>query len=321
MCMVASAPGQSYSHNLSCGREEPLPGMDFLLPVQHKPKLCNRFLFTCISEVTYVSVSALVQNSFDQVCPGVALTCGSSSVLRFSRWTSHGSDECSGRKVCIFGSWLLLMVTMEIGGLERERELRWASRERCSTEAPLTSCQKQDQVSVSWTPTEAHHRLYIHRVHQAVVAEPKGTSPVNLLSAPPAAGGTDSPSACCRWRLDQGRDYRPAAAAGPTAPPAHLHRSHRFTASAMPPGGNVQTHLVWEQRRPDSEPTAVTGETWHPEGRTQSSLDKSWPAAGAFPASGAAASAQTTRQTDQWLTGRQAKDGATQPTWKPLRSV
>lgn len=37
-----------------------------------------------------------------------------------------------------------------------------------------------------------------------------------------AAAGRDWLSACCRWRPDRGRGYRPAAAAGPESPPAHL---------------------------------------------------------------------------------------------------
>lgn len=142
MCSSVQAQGQRYSQNPSCGGGEPLPVMDFLLPVQHKHLFSFIFYFTCSSEINYISQDASVQNFSNQEFPGVALTCGSSSVLRFSRWTSHGSDKCSGRNGRIFGSWLLLGATMVIGVWERERELRWASRDRCS-EAPPTSCQKK----------------------------------------------------------------------------------------------------------------------------------------------------------------------------------
>lgn len=92
----------------------------------------------------------------------VFLTCGSSIVLRFSRWMSHGSDERSGRNGCSFGSWLSLGATMVIGGWERKSKLRWASRDRCSTEAPPTSCQKNKLESVKKIcsnnlPQEWHH--------------------------------------------------------------------------------------------------------------------------------------------------------------------
>lgn len=78
------------------------------------------------------------------------LTCVSSSVLRFSRWMSHGSDEWSGWKGRSFGSWLLLVATMVMGGWQREREARWASSDRWSTEAPPTSCQNKNTIKPEW---------------------------------------------------------------------------------------------------------------------------------------------------------------------------
>ena len=73
------------------------------------------------------------------------LTWASSSVLRFSRWMSHGSDELSGRNGRSFGSLVLLWVTMVTGGWQRESEDRWASSDKWSTEAPPTSCQKTNK--------------------------------------------------------------------------------------------------------------------------------------------------------------------------------
>lgn len=43
-----------------------------------------------------------------------------------------------------FGSRSSPVATIVIGGWEREREERWASSDRCSTEAPPTSCHERN---------------------------------------------------------------------------------------------------------------------------------------------------------------------------------
>lgn len=89
-------------------------------------------------------------HSFYTCTKGASLTCVSSSVLRFIRWMSHGSDDWSGWKGRSFGSWLLLGATMVMGGWQREREARWASSDRWSTEAPPTSCQNKNTIKPEW---------------------------------------------------------------------------------------------------------------------------------------------------------------------------
>jgi len=75
----------------------------------------------------------------------------------------------------------------------------------------------------------APETLRLTKPHQARCCVPPlylspTPSPEPRPSCLQAAAGRDWLSACCRWRPDRGRGYRPAAAAGPESPPAHLHR-------------------------------------------------------------------------------------------------
>lgn len=165
-----------------------------------------------------------------QMMNQVYFTCWSSIILRFSRWMSHGSDERNGLNGRSFGSWFSLGATMVIGGWERKSELRWASRDKCSTEAPPTSCQRtklESEIKSAATHRIKKKNIWYMRVikmiqiiqhvwlisvsgfrceimnktsneHRSVSVWTLVVLPEPLPSGPPAAVGTDSPSACCR---------------------------------------------------------------------------------------------------------------------------
>lgn len=184
------------------------------------------------------------------------ITCASSIVLRFSRWMSHGRDRLRGRKGRSFGSWLSPGPTMVRGGWQRESEVRWASSDRCSTEVLPASCQKKTRAlqrkHLVWPFIRSHSLRDGHT-----------PLPAPQPSCSPAAGYRDSPSACCRWHPDRDRGYRPAAAAGPIPPPAHLPRwKHWLSFYSLPelsifscdrqqswtPGANRRTLTRFEWR-------------------------------------------------------------------------
>lgn len=166
-CTEAPARGRCYSQTPSCGGTGRFPVMVYLLPVYTNTKKWPRFwqvidsrwsrtLTESLSHRCFLTVTAVTSHRllshhlFYTFTPGASLTCVSSSVLRFSRWISHGSDEWSGWKGRSFSSWLLLVATMVMGGWQREREARWASSDRWSTEAPPTSCQNKNTIKPEW---------------------------------------------------------------------------------------------------------------------------------------------------------------------------
>lgn len=204
-CTAEAHQVWSHSRSPSGGGAEPLPVTEFLLPVYR-----NAQKVRLISK-RHRMFSTLLANVD-------SATCSSSSVLKFRRWTSHGSEERSGRKGRSFGSCASPLVTIVIGGWERAREVRWASSDRCSTEAPPTSCQEINSGSETIRS--------IRKFQSSNVTRGSASTPEPCPSCPPPAHGTDSRSACCPSRPARVHGCHPAAASGPTSPPAHLQVTH-----------------------------------------------------------------------------------------------